>query len=154
MLLRYYLIPHALNKTNEELNVRQVYLKRNGSKLSIEVTDEVEAVLRETRRAIWSNDAKENYHRYKKYLSKNSEDIIADSQSDILDKLVEAEGKYERHEKLARGLKSLSKEQLKILLLRFKEDKPIKEIAEIYGITYQAVQNRLNKILKKLRKFF
>ena len=153
MCFTVFLIPHS-KKTKEELTVKQIYLKQNGEKVTVEVSDEVEKVLTETRRGIWRNDAKENYYKYKKPLCKPLEDLIADPQPDMLDMLIEAEDISDEHEKLRAGVDSLSKEQREILRLRFFENKHIKEIASIYGITYQAVQNRLNKVIKKLKSFF
>ena len=133
--------------------MKQVYFKQNGSKVTIEVSDEVEKILTETRRAIWRNDAKESYHRYILPLSKPLE-YFADPQLGALDRLIEAEDKREEHEKLTAGINSLSKEPRELLQLRFFECKQIKEIALIYGSSYQAAQYRLRMIFNKLRKFF
>ena len=48
----------------------------------------------------------------------------------------------------------LTPSQIKLLKLIYIENKSLKELAEEFGVSYQAIQNRHAKILNRLRKFF
>lgn len=44
--------------------------------------------------------------------------------------------------------------QIELLKLIYIQNKSLKELAEKFGVSYQAIQNRHTKIMKRLRKFF
>lgn len=44
--------------------------------------------------------------------------------------------------------------QIELLKLIYIQNKSLKELAEKFGVSYQAIQNRHTKILNRLRKFF
>ncbi len=48
----------------------------------------------------------------------------------------------------------LTPSQIELLKLIYIENKSLKELAEEFGVSYQAIQNRHAKILNRLRKFF
>jgi RNA polymerase sigma factor (sigma-70 family) len=135
--------------------MKQVYVKCNGKKVSVTVTDEVESVLKETRREIWRNEAKERYHcELSLDAMTDKDERTASAELNPETMLIAAEKKAERGAKLAVALKTLTAEQSRLAVLIYVKNMPLKEIAGRYGITYQAVQNRLKKILGKLKKFF
>lgn len=68
--------------------------------------------------------------------------------------LIESEERRKMHAVLKKALPSLSPEQRLLIQKIYIENKSLKEIAESEGVTYQAIQNRHTKILRKLRKFF
>jgi RNA polymerase sigma-70 factor (ECF subfamily) len=51
-------------------------------------------------------------------------------------------------------LESLDEESKQIIFLRFTEEKPIEEIASLYGKTVNAMTVRIHRIVKKLRNLF
>ncbi len=56
------------------------------------------------------------------------------------------------NQEVGRLLSLLSSEEREILSLRFGMDLPVKEIAEMLGITQNACSHRLNRIIEKCRK--
>jgi RNA polymerase sigma factor (sigma-70 family) len=58
------------------------------------------------------------------------------------------------NETLDKAVEKLSKDQQEIVKKVFYENKQLKEVAESLGISYQAIQNRISKILAQLRKNF
>ena len=81
-----------------------------------------------------------------------SEDGIqyADETSYLDKKLLE----QEHLATLRRAMTELSTEQIKLIDSVFFNGRQLKELASELGITYQAVQNRLNKALDRIRKHF
>ena len=135
--------------------MKNVYVKNNGKNVSVSVTDEMEAVLTETRRAIWRNEAKENYYRevsLDAMTDKDERTVSAELNPETI--VIATEKRKEGRTKLAAALKTLTTEQARLVILFYVKNMPLNEIAEYYGVTYQAVQNRLKKILDKLKKFF
>jgi RNA polymerase sigma factor (sigma-70 family) len=51
-------------------------------------------------------------------------------------------------------LETLDEESKQIIFLRFTEEKPIEEIAELYGKSVNAMTVRIHRIIKKLRSRF
>jgi RNA polymerase sigma-70 factor (ECF subfamily) len=62
--------------------------------------------------------------------------------------------RYAEKEKLKRALGTLNKEQKDLVRKVFFNGEQLKDIAREYGTTYQAIQNRMDKIIKKLQKVF
>ena len=57
-------------------------------------------------------------------------------------------------EKLRAAMETLLPRQRDLIREVFFEEKTLTEIADEYGVSYQALQDRLCKILERLRKFF
>lgn len=68
--------------------------------------------------------------------------------------LIERAERRNMHAVLKKALTSLLPKQRILIKQIYIENKSLKEIANDLGITYQAIQNRLTKILRKLRKLF
>ena len=135
--------------------MKRVYIKDNGKKIFAEVTDEQGRAITETRRAIWRNDSKERYHRKASLEAMTDRDgRTASAELNPEAVYIAAEERAERGVKLAAALKSLTPEQSRLAALVCVKNIPLKEIACRYGVTYQAVQNRLKKVLEKMKKFF
>ena len=62
--------------------------------------------------------------------------------------------KQEQLQNLRRVIKALSKDQQEILKMAFEENKSHSEIGEAFGVSKQAIQQRMETILKKLKKLF
>lgn len=136
----------------------EIYFRdAKGRKVSVEVSDEIAEVMTEYRRAEWRGNANAKNHN----VSLQALDEVGFSPRDYslnpLEMLIEYENQreyMERRKQLKKALKGLLPEQRKLIVLLYVERLTLKEIAEILGITYQAVQDRRNKILKKLKKYF
>jgi RNA polymerase sigma-70 factor (ECF subfamily) len=93
-------------------------------------------------------------------------DFFKKSKSASLDTLMEAgfdPGSSKAVEDVFRGddietvrslLETLDEESRQIIFLRFTEEKPIEEIAELYGKSVNAMTVRIHRIIKKLRSSF
>lgn len=68
--------------------------------------------------------------------------------------LIEKEERISSRKALKSALSSLSLDQRLLLRKIYIYNKSLKEIAKSENVTYQAIQNRHKKILRKLRKFF
>lgn len=68
--------------------------------------------------------------------------------------LIEKEERISSRKALKSALSSLSLDQRLLLRKIYIDNKSLKEIAKSENVTYQAIQNRHKKILRKLRKFF
>lgn len=131
-----------------------IYIKQNEVKITIEVTEQVAETMKEARRAEWRNDAKEKYHNSSLTDMESTGKLFGDKASSAEELMVEREERVEQNKKLRSGMDNLTPEQRKIIKMRFVERMELTEIAEELGITYQAVQQRLKTILKKLKKLF
>ena len=133
--------------------MKHIYLKNShGSKTIVEVTDEVDRVLVQTRREIWRNDAKERYY------CNASLDIMTDcniraghaTSPEML--YISAEEKTERSAEIIAVLKTLTVEQQKLVVL-LRNGVSGKEIAKRLGMTEPAVTQMKKRIQKKFEKF-
>ena len=62
--------------------------------------------------------------------------------------------RQETKDSLRKALRQmLTAPQIELLKLIYIQNKPLKEITEEFGVSYQAIQNRHIKILNRLRKF-
>ena len=59
-------------------------------------------------------------------------------------------------EKLRKALRTLSKEEMLLINALFLSDEPVteKELAEVFGISQQAIHKRKKAVLLKLKNFF
>lgn len=116
--------------------------------VEIEVTEDIAKAYaelsQEERRAHW----REEKHPI------NSLDEMLELGEEIADgcDFTEAYIDEEELKELRQAMKLLLPTQKDLIRRFFFKGQALKEIAEEYGISYQAVQNRLKKILEKLRK--
>ncbi len=66
---------------------------------------------------------------------------------------IEREIEEEKKHYLQQALKQLSERQREVLFLRFYNQIPYREIAEIIGIRYQSVRNTAHRALSSLRQY-
>lgn len=129
-----------------------VYIKQNGTKVTVEVTEEIAEYLKHTRRQIWCNEAKEEYHTTSLDSMEANGSVFACSALGAEEQLIAREVAVEQRTRLKLAMRTLSQEQLKLVKMRYVDRMKLAEIAIVFGITYQAVQNRIKKILRKIRK--
>ncbi len=79
---------------------------------------------------------------------------LEDETQDFESALIENEDHAEELSKLHAAIEQLSERDRQIVKLYFFERKTQQEIADIFGITRQAVQKQLGKILVRLKNFF
>ena len=132
------------------------YKFADGTVSEARVSDELFAIHEEMVEAEKSNHRK-NTRRHDLLSALNENEIdIPNDDDDAPTTLIEQEhGEFLiRHwKKLNKALEVLSSEQRKIVQGVFYEKRPLIAVAEEMGITYQAIQNRLKRILEKLKKF-
>jgi RNA polymerase sigma-70 factor (ECF subfamily) len=89
--------------------------------------------------------------RKKKYECAASEDYVSEqvAEEDAGD-VPERESNDERMERLEAAMKQLSPDERALILLFYRQEKPIEEIAAITGLTVSNVKTRLHRIRKKL----
>lgn len=133
--------------------MKQIYVKNSGKKVSVEVTDDQERVLTQTRRAIWNNDAQQRYYRAASLDAMTDHDERTSCAALNPETIyIAAEEKAERSAKLAAAIKTLTPEQRKlIVLLRMRVSG--KEIAKRLNMTEPAVTQMKKRVQKKLEKF-
>lgn len=133
------------------------YQFADGHTETIEVTDEVfegiSKLEKESRREEWRHQ----WRMRKKLVSMDGLQEkgyqFEDCNSTIEEKLIEEEMQKAARKSLRQGCDVLTAAQKELLRLIYIENKSLKEIAESMNVTYQAVQNRHTKILRRLRKF-
>lgn len=77
---------------------------------------------------------------------------VADPNTDIERELAEREEKQEIKVKVQAAIAQLTPRQQEIVRLYYYEEKTEREIAEYYGVTQQAINNAMQKILSRLKK--
>ena len=115
----------------------------------IEIDESTATLIKDLDRQEYNNNKKETRRHCS--IEKGLEfGIIADTSVDVEQEYIQGEELKQLH----KALKTLTAEQRKLVCKVFYDKQPLKEIAAEYGTTYQAIQNRLNKILERLRKNF
>ncbi|MBQ8731472.1 MAG: hypothetical protein IJY82_01400 [Oscillospiraceae bacterium] len=82
----------------------------------------------------------------------SGEELIADDNCDIENEVLH----NMNLEKLRKALRTLSKEEMLLINALFLSDEPVteKELAEVFGISQQAIHKRKKAVLLKLKNFF
>lgn len=125
------------------------YELHDGRIIEIDVPDSVAAVTVEIERQ------EQNAARRDRWRKETSIDVLAKKGYEPPDRgktvieMAEAEDDAER---LQMAVRTLSAAQQDLLKKIYYEEQTLDEIARAEGVTYQAIQNRQNKILKKLKK--
>jgi len=121
-----------------------------GEAVEIEVPDDIGEVIIAIEKDTRNNNRRET--RRHKYFSDDN-----DKQETLVDKSVDIPNEVERnleYEALYKAIKKLEPQQQELVRKIFFEGTPITAVAKELGITKQACNNRLNKIYKRLKKFF
>lgn len=137
--------------------MKTINYKMNGKIVQLEVSDKVaeqyHEIVKEEDRVRIARIRHESRFSVEEYEELTGNEIASDELSPE-EKLLESEEKKENKCKLQAALTSLLPEQKELVTLVYVKNMSLKDIAEKYGISYQAVQNRMEKILKKLKKYF
>ncbi len=133
------------------------FIDAQGKKVFVEVSEEIAKQYRESMREEWRNDA------YEKYYSKSLEGIIEagrdfeDERYNVEETIADAEIeriKNLRLENLHKALDSLLPEQKELLTEIYFNGVTQREIAEREGVDESAISKRMERIYKRLKKFF
>jgi len=131
----------------------------NGKKtIEVEVTDEFEKEYQILKRKEWRNTkAKQRNENYSlDFLNETGIQFI-DENSNIEEIYFEKENRMltqKRIKTLHTAMKSLSPKQQKIVELAFYKNKTHSEIGQAMGVSKQSIQQQMQTIYKKLKKFF
>jgi DNA-binding NarL/FixJ family response regulator len=135
--------------------VKRIYLKENGKRISVEVTDEAERAITETRRAIWRNESKERYYGAVSLDAAGDGDIrraggcAAASPEAIY---VAEEEAREMKKEMGTVFKTLTTRQTEVLKFLVK-GKSVTEIARVLGVAKQSVSDVRRAVQKKFERF-
>ncbi|MEG1806476.1 MAG: hypothetical protein RR327_08870, partial [Clostridia bacterium] len=86
----------------------QIYIKENGKKVTIEVSDEVAVAIEETRRDIWKSEAKAQYHNTSLDGIEEDGAIFASEELSPLDEYIEREDKKNESLALRQAISTLA----------------------------------------------
>lgn len=128
-----------------------------GCKVHLQVSDDIAEAMQEYRRAEWRGDANAKNHTVSLEALEKAGFMLPDNTANPLELLLERERnseRYNHYRQLKAAIKTLLPEQRRLIYLLYVKGLSLKEIAAKMKITYQAVQDRRNKILRKLNKFF
>ena len=137
--------------------VKIYFINAHGKKVAIEVSEEIAKQYRESLREEWRGDA------YEKYYTKSLDGIIEagrdfeDDQTDIEEIILNSEAeriKNTRLENLHNALNSLLPEQKELISKIYFGGLTQREIAEQEGVDESAISKRMERIYKRLKKFF
>ena len=123
----------------------------DGTTNEVEVNDELHAVITRIEKKTANRDrAETRRHTSLERLSLRKDNEIVDQSINLdLDYY-----KREQIKTLYRAMESLTDSQMELVRKVFYEYMSLHSVAKEYGVSYQAVQDRLVKIYRKLRKFF
>jgi len=124
--------------------------------IEVEVTEKVSQAHQEIKRAEWRQE--KSIQRHEQFSIEKLSEMgmqFADEKNDIENKLILKEEQEEQRKKLFRlknAVSSLEPEQQKIIKMSFYENKSYSEIGQALGISKQSAFDRMQTILKKLKK--
>ncbi len=118
----------------------KIYVKANGVKVEVDVTEAVADCLQACRRSEWNSDAKAKYHTTSLEKLEENGSIFADPSLSPEEAMIDREDKAEEMRKLKKAMATLSTEQRKIVHMRFVKRMELKEIGKIFGISLKQCQ--------------
>lgn len=126
-----------------------IYKFCDGTASAVEVSDELGAAIARIERGTRNGDRRETRrHVSFEQAAKREDTEIADLRVDIEANVIKREEIMELHT----SIKTLTPDQRQLVRKVFFEDNALMTIAAECGVSYQAVQNRLDRIFRKLRK--
>lgn len=133
------------------------FINAHGEKVAIEVSEEIAKQYRESLREEWRGDA------YEKYYTKSLDGIIEagadfeDKSSDVEETILKIEQEHIKNlrlKNLHKALNILLPEQRELLSKIYFGGVTQREIAAQEGIDESAISKRMERIYKRLKKFF
>jgi len=134
--------------------MKNYYFKdHNGTKVNIEVADDIAYALEVLRRAEWRNDAMEKYYRENRLSGYNDKDAeLGSNQFNPEVILLEREYQTELRHNLAMVFKSLTKEQIRLVTM-LNNGISITKISDKLCVGKSAVSHMRKRIQEKIKKF-
>ena len=131
--------------------MKYTYRFVTGEAVGIEVSPELEALLKNEDRLEYNND----HANTRRHVSMNTAQEYQGAAfvDPKMDTPAEALAHMEREE-LLRAMESLVPQQKELIWQVFFAERSLQSLSEEMGISYQAVQNRLRKALERLEKNF
>ena len=125
--------------------------------ISIAVNEETAQVYQQIKRKEWQQERASKRHEYSfEVMAENGMQFI-DEDSDIEEQYIEKEDNEEREQMLKvlqKAVVTLKPDQQEIIKMAFTENKSHAEIGQALGVSKQAIQQRIETILKRLKTFF
>lgn len=137
--------------------MKTIYIKENGRKINVEVTDEVYEVMKEERRSEWRSDAKFAYYNYSLDDRFDKGIEVEDERANIENRYIDEEDKLEREsylEKLKNVIDCLSVKQMSAINKHYFLGMSYSDIAREEQVGKSTIAERIESGLKKLKKFF
>jgi RNA polymerase sigma-70 factor, ECF subfamily len=97
------------------------------------------------------NECNDYFRKSQRHRIVTIEDHIVEN---LYDELTENTRQEDLRQQLPRILQKLSMEELQLIELRFFEQRPFKEVADITGITETYAKVKVYRVLQKMKKFF
>ena len=131
--------------------MKYTYKFVTGESVGIEVSAELEALLKNEDRLEYNND----HANTRRHVSMNTAQEFEGAAfiDTKMDTITQALKHIERAE-LLRAMKSLTTEQKLLIWQVFFAERSLRNLSVEMGVSYQAIQNRLDKAIKKLEKNF
>lgn len=131
----------------------------NGKKtLKIETTNEIAQVYQNIQREEWRNDkAKKRHEQFSLNTLTDAGMQFVDDESDVELQFIKQEERVEKSKLLIHlqdAVGSLNPYQRKMVKMFFYQNKSYSEIGQALGVSKQAIHQRMETILKKLKTFF
>jgi len=126
-----------------------IYKFCDGTAKEVEVSDELGAVIAEIERETENNDKREmRRHISLEWAAEREDTEIPDNRVEVEDESI----KRREISKLRTAMKTLTPNQKELIRKVFFKGKTLTAVAVENGVSYQAIQGRLYKIYRKLRK--
>ena len=134
--------------------MKTIYFKdRRGRKVFMEVSEDVEKVLKEGRQSEWRSEAKEEYHRDLKLQDLNDKnEELGCERLNPENVCIEKENTKILRSKMKKAYAALTLRQKQVLKL-LESGKSCLEISVILGIKKQSVNDIRNSLKEKFKKF-
>jgi DNA-directed RNA polymerase specialized sigma subunit len=151
-------IDERQDETNRTIGCRRtIYIKQNGKKVTVEVSEGLYREMARMRREEWRNEKSYKNHNHSLEAGMEQGCDIEDDSRNPETLFAENDGETQkalRLKKLKEGLKTLSDKQSGAIHKYFFLRMSYAEIANEDGVSKQAVEQRIQSALKILRKLF
>ena len=98
-------------------------------------------------------DDKNNYNVCKDYIKKNSKVTLVDIRDFESNLIIEDDKNSFEDDNIITSLDKLSEKERELIVMRYLDDKSLKDISDEINIPLGTVKSRLNRTLKKLKMY-
>lgn len=135
----------------DQSNVEIIYCTAEGKRISVEVTNPVKELLKQSDRQIRSQRRQDRRHlSYAGNTAEELDNLLSPSQEDTADLLE----RKERDARLHAAIGQLTEVQERRLCLYYFDDLSYSQIARMEGVTHKAVIRSIEQALRSLRTLF